>query len=332
MKAVRSPIDSASLHDQVAAETQNESQLDVGHQEGGGKDLGHAVDELQQVESIVFVLHRKAIDFEVGAGKGLDHPNPRQVLLQPGVQLVECRLNVAEIGADNPDKDDQQQNVQGKDNPGDDGQPPVHIDEHGERSRQHQAGGDHEEQPLPHELADQLHVVGGAGHQLAGLRPVVIAEAEVVNLRINLVAQVEGHALAGLLAQEVLEEVEHPPPDRQTAQEEGAVPDHPPVEVGNAGSPALQGVGQVVDHPAYDLGRTQDGGRHEHQTDQGPGRLAAVGTQSAQQAPHGARRGIGAAFRWLGTRGLHGELLPGAFLRAGRNPRNAIQAGSRPRY
>ena len=62
------------------------------------------------------------------------------------------------------------------------------ADEQHERLRGHQ-------QALADEHAHLFDVVGGADHQLAGLVAVVVAERQALDLGVQLVAQVESHAL-----------------------------------------------------------------------------------------------------------------------------------------
>ena len=59
---------------------------------------------------------------------------------------------------------------------------------------------------LADEQADLLHIIGGADHQLAGLVLVVIREGQVLDLGVQVVAQVVGHGLRILLRPERLQE------------------------------------------------------------------------------------------------------------------------------
>lgn len=71
-----------------------------------------------------------------------------------------------------------------------------------------------------------LDVVGRARHELAGLRAVVIAEAQTLDLGEERLAQVVGHSLRRALGQVALQEGEQPAHERKNYQAGGGLGQH----------------------------------------------------------------------------------------------------------
>ncbi len=155
------------------------------------------------------------------AGEGLDHPRPGQVLLQHGVQRRQVLLHAREHGPHAAAEDAKQQQRNGHDGQDQQRQPPVHGEEHRQAAEEHHHGVEHLQEAHAGEAAHHFHVAGGAGHELAGLRPVVVAEGEALDLGVKGIAQVIGHALRGFLREVALQKSEERAHQRHADEGQG---------------------------------------------------------------------------------------------------------------
>ncbi len=187
--------------------------------------------------------------------KGFDHSHTCQVLLQHGIERSQSGLHLLEQGTDGHHKAPDEQQHQRDGRQGDKGQPPVHQQQQHGAAQDHDQGVDKLEESHPGELAHHLHVAGEARHQLAGLSPVVIAEAETLDFIEEGVAHVEGHVLRCLLRPISLGEVEHASHHGHAYQAQRTGCNDRYIAWRNA----------VVYHPADDLRDDQIGGRHQYQ-------------------------------------------------------------------
>ncbi len=128
----------------------------------------------------------------------------------------------------------------------------------------------------PDEGAHLLDVVGQPRQQLAGLRLIVVAEAEPLDAREQPLAQIEGDALRRALGEVALQEVEEAPPDRDGR------PGRRPRSAPSASARAAAAEA-VVDGQAHHLRRGQVGRRDAQKGEQRADGLAAIAAQVAER-------------------------------------------------
>ena len=71
----------------------------------------------------------------------------------------------------------------------------IGCEQNDDRAHQQDHRADQLQESLPDEQADLLHVIGGADHQLPGLVLIVIGERQILDLGVQIVAQVIRHRL-----------------------------------------------------------------------------------------------------------------------------------------
>ena len=271
-EALREDLDAAAPGDDHGA--------DVGHREHQRNGQGEQAPHVHHL-----LVHLPALGLEPlllarGAGERLDRAGADDVLLQAGVECRDLLLHGAEqrpahlghVGEEREHHGHQRDHVQG--------QPPVGREQQGEAADQQHQGGDDLDHAGADEGAHHVHVAGGAGKELPGLRAVVVAEREALDVVVEPVAQVVGDTLRHARGQRALHVGEQRAQRRDGDDEQRA--DHD----------GLDPVGQDarVDDLLGDARHGQVAGGAGQQADQADQDAPAVGAHVAQAAQQGTKR------------------------------------------
>ena len=209
----------------------------------------------------------------------LHRGHPGDVLLQEGVDARDPHAHLAVGVADVATEPLRDQHDQRQHREGHDGQPPVHPHQH-----HHDAGqGEHVAEDGDHARGEQLvegvDVGGDARHQPAHRVAVVVAQAEALQVLVDLQPHVVHDALAGVLHQPGLRELQDEGPGQHHEEQQG-----------DAIQPGQVARGDVlVDGHLRQVGLRQLQQRPRDDRRQRAGHVQAVGPQVPHQAAHQPR-------------------------------------------
>ncbi len=133
------------------------------------------------------------------------------------------------------------------------------------------------------EPAHSLHVLGGAGHELARLLAVVVGVGEALEAVVDAVAQVVGHALGNPLAKVGLEEGEGAAQGGRAYDGQGGDDQRLGIAVGDQTAALHLGPEAEVDGPANELRDGQDEAAGRDHGQEGEGRPLLVGAEEGQK-------------------------------------------------
>ena len=195
-QALRQDLDAAAPGDHHGA--------DVGHREHQRDGQREQARHLHHLVVEAAALGLEPLLLAPRAGERLDRADADDVLLQAGVERRDLLLDGAEprpahlrhVGEEREHHGHQRDHVQG--------QPPVGREQQREAADQQHHRGDDLDHAGADEGAHHVHVAGGAGEELAGLRAVVVAEREALDVVVEPVAQVVGDALRHARGQRAL--------------------------------------------------------------------------------------------------------------------------------
>ncbi len=124
------------------------------------------------------------------SGKGLDLADPGEVVVQRGVEIAQLLLARSKCGPHVLGKAPHGENDQGNGNHAQQRQAPVHAQEHQAYADEHEQVHHHVRYRVRDQPLDQVRVVDGARHQLAGLFVLVEAERQALQVLVDIGANV----------------------------------------------------------------------------------------------------------------------------------------------
>ena len=213
------------------------------------------------------------------APEELHRRHPRDVLLQERVDARDPAPHLAVRLPGVVPEPLRHRRDEGQHGEGDDGEAPVHDEEHDGDAGQHEDVPEHRHHPRREQLVEGVDVGGHAGHQAADRVAVEERHVEALQVRVDLRPQVEDDALARHLQRVGLHRLQHVGQHEDAEQEQG--------EGGQAGGVARRDVGVY-----RDLGQVRRRELQQRQPQDGEERqpdAGAVGPHVAQQPAHQAR-------------------------------------------
>ena len=272
-EAFRQDLDAAAPGDDHGA--------DVGHREHQRDGQREQARHLHHLVVEAAALGLEPLLLAPRAGERLDRADADDVLLQAGVERRDLLLDGPEprpahlghVGEEHEHHGHERDHVQG--------QPPVGREQQREAADQQHQGGDDLDHAGADEGAHHVHVAGGAREELPGLRAVVVAERQALDVVVEPVAQIVGDALRHARGQGALQVGEQRPQRRDRDDEQRAHQDRLHARDQDA----------RVDDLLGDARHRQIARGAGQQADQADQDAPAVGAHVAQAAQQGAHRG-----------------------------------------
>ena len=243
-----------ALDDLAPAEPQDEAQRRHEGELSQGRVESVEPLRLDGVVGHALVLALEPALLVVLGGKGPDHPDARQVLLQDRAELAHLLVR-AQPDAPHPQPEYRRlEGRGGQEAHADEAEAPVELQqEHGHAYEQSDEVRSPDDAHV-YEHADTLHVGDGAGHQVARVLPVVEAEAHALDVVEKQVAQPVGDTLCECLSEVGLAVRQQAPRRAQRDDRPDRQNDRLP---GDLACPCGRGDG--VDGAPYHLGKQQVG-------------------------------------------------------------------------
>ena len=189
-----------AAHDHHRSYPQHDDRAQRGHEAHGREERGPVANAPHSFSIVVLAFGGEAFQFPLLLAEGLDDPDAREAVLQPGVDVAQPVAHTAVDGAD--------AGVEAAQGHGEDGhrqqhgqrQSPVQQEEDDGRAEQPQEVHGRQGRAMGHEVLQGVDVVGHAGHQFAGGGALEEGEGQPLQVAVEAHPQVEDEALAQRVA------------------------------------------------------------------------------------------------------------------------------------